>query len=128
MQSKDIESISFAQAVDAMCSVHERLADARAELIAEWDYETPPTVGVFDVFAWATVELLREADPAVEHLFQLVEMLLLRGDPQVVECVSTGFVETLVNTPIEPVLWREKLGPRARLAAESWEEFWAPRS
>ena len=119
--------VAFTEAVAAMRAVHPRLDLACAELLDGWDMEPPPTVALFDVFADATRVLLREADPNLQPLFDLVERLLDQGDPQVTECVAVGFVESLSNTPeddLDPVLWKNRLGPRALAHAQAYADFW----
>jgi hypothetical protein len=120
------DAIHLPEAVVAMRALHERLDRNATQLLAGWDAEPPPTVALFDVFAEATVELLGESDPNLQPLFDLIELLLRRGDAQVVECVTTGFVESLSNSAheLDPQLWRGRLGPRALAHAQAWAAFW----
>ena len=122
-----MNKIAYPEALAAMRAVHERLDRAWIDVVAEFDPDPPGTINVFDEFALVTVQLLRESDPNLQPLFELVELLIEQGDQQVVECVAVGFVETLSNTwpqDLDPTLVTGRLGPRALEHAQGWAHFW----
>jgi hypothetical protein len=119
--------VALADALEAFRVVHPRFGRVWLDAAAESQPEEPSTLALLSESAFATVELIRDADRGLERIFELVERLLAEGDIEVVDYVQTDFIEVLSNIwpqDLDPVLWKRWLGPRSEAIAREWAQFW----
>lgn len=116
--------------MDALRSCHPRFEKAWSDAVAQSTPAQPPAMELLASYALVTVDLVRVSDPALPTVFGLIERLLAEGDPEVVEHVTTDYIEVLSNlwpSDLDPS-WQGWLGPRASALAQEWAAFWgAPK-
>jgi hypothetical protein len=120
-------NIGPAEAISQMRSIDEALDARWSDLSRDWSPDSPPPTLAFAEFARATYAILDQAGERAQKVFDLVERLLVDGDPEVKEVVSTGFIEALANMPEADLAseWIDRLGPESRRYADQWNSFWA---
>lgn len=107
---------------DAICrlrTVGQPVEDAWLEECEFWAPEEPSLIMFFGDCAHVAVAHLHGPDPTADRIFELMEFLCRKGNPQVQEAVVTGFLEALPDSPpAADAAWFDKTGPalRAELA------------
>ncbi len=120
-------NIGPAEAISQMRSIDGALDARWSDISREWSPDSPPSTLAFAEFARATYAILDQDGGRAQKVFDLIERLMVDGNSEVKEVVSTGFIEALANMP-EANLgynWIDRLGPESRRHADQWNAFWA---